>query len=211
MPTDEAWWRQSLAHGVPGIALLHTELAVSGLRPFRRVHDWLAMAAGSPVTTGATTGLFYGAPAVAYAFARAAAVRPGAYRSATESLDARIAADAHQRVDKAHSRIAAGRLPRMAEFDALRGLAGVGAYLLHRDPDGAALRAVLGYLVRLTHPLITNGQSLPGWWTLTGPTGRVDAEFPGGHGNFGLAHGITVISGVKPALAGRREIRHSVT
>jgi hypothetical protein len=51
------------------------------------------------------------------------------------------------------------------------------------------LRAVLGYLVRLTQP-VTDGQPLPGWWTLTGPTGRIDAEFPGGHGNFGLAHGI---------------------
>jgi len=62
-PTDQAWWRQSLAHGVPGIALLHTEPAAAGLRPFRRVHDWLTMVAGSPVTTGASTGLFYGAPA----------------------------------------------------------------------------------------------------------------------------------------------------
>lgn len=190
LPTDQAWWRQSLAHGVPGIALLHTELAGAGLRSFRRVHDWLTMAVGSPVTTGATTGLFYGAPAVAYALGRAAAVRPGTYRAALASMDAQIVADSHRRVDEAHARIAAGRLPVMAEFDAIRGLAGVGAYLLHRDPDSAALRAILGYLVQLTHPVTINGQPVPGWWTLTGPTGRVDAEFPGGHGNFGLAHGI---------------------
>jgi hypothetical protein len=32
----------------------------------------------------------------------------------------------------------------MAEFDAIRGLAGVGAYLLHRDPDDAALEPSWG-------------------------------------------------------------------
>lgn len=190
LPTGQAWWRQSLAHGVPGIALLHTELAAAGVRPFRRVHDWLIVAAGSAVTSGASTGLFYGAPAVAFALAGAAAVRPGTYRAALASVDARITADALRRVNKAHARIEAGHLPVMAEFDAIRGLAGVGAYLLHRDPDGAALRAILGYLVRLTQPLTINGQALPGWWTLTGPTGRIDAEFPGGHGNCGVAHGI---------------------
>lgn len=190
LPADQAWWRQSLAHGVPGIAVLHAELAAAGLRPFRRVHDWLSVATAAPVTTGAGTGLFYGAPAVAYALAGAAAVRPGAYRAALASLDARIAADAHRRVDAGHARIAAGGLPVLAEFDAIRGLAGIGAYLLHRDPHGAALRAVLGYLVQLTHPVTDNGHPLPGWWTSTGPTGRVDTDFPGGHGNCGLAHGI---------------------
>lgn len=187
LPVDQVWWCQSLAHGAPGIAVLHAELAAAGLRPFRRVHDWLAVATGVAVTTGATTGLFYGVPAVAYAIARAAVVHSGAYRTALASLKAQIAADAHCRVEAAHARISAGRLPVLAEFDAIRGLAGVGAYLLHHELDGSALRAVLGYLVRLTQP-VTKG--LPGWWTLTGPSGRVDAEFPGGHGNFGVAHGI---------------------
>ncbi|WP_229858696.1 lanthionine synthetase LanC family protein [Streptomyces poonensis] len=32
---------------------------------------------------------------------------------------------------------------------------------------------------------------MPGWWTATGPTGRIDEnDFPGGHANLGLAHGI---------------------
>jgi lantibiotic biosynthesis protein len=190
LPTDQAWWHQSLAHGAPGVALLHTELAAAGLRPFQRVHDWLTVAVSKPVTTGASTGMFYGAPAVARALAGAAAVRPGTYRSALKPLTRQIAADVHNRVDEAHTRIDAGVLPLMAEFDAIRGLAGVGAYLLHHDPSGTALRAVLGYLVRLTRPVTIDGESVPGWWTSTGPTGRVEAEFPGGHGNFGLAHGI---------------------
>ncbi|EHR53481.1 hypothetical protein FHU38_000096 [Saccharomonospora amisosensis] len=190
LPTDQPWWHQSLAHGAPGIALLHIELAAVGIRPFDRAHEWLAIAVGKPVTAGASTGGFYGAPAVARALAGAAAVRPGTYRSALGPLARQIAADAHARADTAHTRMDAGVLPLLAEFDTIRGLAGLGAYLLHHDPGSTAMGAVLGALVRLTQPVMIEGEALPGWWTLTGPTGRVDDEFPGGHGNFGLAHGI---------------------
>ncbi|MGH3870174.1 MAG: lanthionine synthetase C family protein [Pseudonocardiaceae bacterium] len=191
LPAGQAWWLQSLAHGVPGIAMLHTELAAAGLRPWQRVHDWLTVAARSPVTTGASTGLFYGAPALAFALTGAAVVHPGAYRDTLQILDARIAADARRRVRAAHARITAGHLPVLAEFDTIRGLAGIGAYLLRRDPVGDAVRAVLGYLVDLAKPIVVAGKTLPGWWTLTGPAGRPDpGEFPGGHGNAGMAHGI---------------------
>ncbi|MCP2259771.1 Lanthionine synthetase C-like protein [Streptoalloteichus tenebrarius] len=191
LPTDQPWWHQSLAHGAPGVALLHIELAAAGIRPFDRAHEWLTVVVGKPVTAGASTGGFYGAPAVARALAGAATVRPGTYRSALAPLAQQIAADAHARVDTAHTRMDAGMLPLMAEFDTIRGLAGLGAYLLHHDAGGTALRAVLGALVRLTQPVMIEGEELPGWWTLTGPTGRVEDEFPGGHGNFGLAHGIS--------------------
>jgi class I lanthipeptide synthase len=191
LPTSEPWWHQSLAHGAPGIALLHVELAAAGIRSFDRAHKWLTVVASKPVTTGASTGLFYGAPAVARALAAGAALRPGRYRSALASLTRQITADAHNRVDTAHTRMDAGALPVMAEFDTIRGLAGLGAYLLQHDPDGTALRAVLAALVRLTQPMTQEGETLPGWWTLTGPTGHADDDFPGGHGNFGLAHGIS--------------------
>ncbi len=192
LPTDRPWWHQSLAHGAPGVALLHIELAAAGIRPFDRAHEWLAAVTSKPVTAGASTGLFYGAPAVARALAGAAAVRPGTYQSALAPLTRQIAADAHNRVDKAHERMdAAGMLPQMAEFDTIRGLAGLGAHLLHHDPEGTALRAILGALVRLTQPVMVEGEALPGWWTLSGPTGYADDEFPGGHGNFGVAHGIS--------------------
>ncbi|GAA4890209.1 MULTISPECIES: lanthionine synthetase C family protein [Pseudonocardiaceae] len=191
LPTDEPWWHQSLAHGAPGVALLHIELAAAGIRPFDRAHDWLTAVTSKPITAGASTGLFYGAPAVARALAGAATVRPGTYQSALTPLTRQIAADAHNRVDKAHERMdVVGMLPQMAEFDTIRGLAGLGAHLLHHDPDGTALPAVLGALVRLTQPVMVEGEALPGWWTLTGPTGHEDDEFPGGHGNFGVAHGI---------------------
>jgi len=190
LPTGQAWWHQSLAHGAPGVALLHMELAAAELRPFDRVHNWLTTITSRPVTTGATTGAFYGAPAVARALAGAAAVRPGAYRSALRAVTTRIEADVEHRVRRARTRLDAGALPIMAEFDTIRGLAGVGAHLLHHAPDGPALRSVLDHLVRLTQPVRNGSRTVPGWWTPTGPTGRAEDDFPDGHGNVGLAHGI---------------------
>ncbi|MDF5758819.1 lanthionine synthetase C family protein [Spongiactinospora sp. TRM90649] len=191
LPSAHAWWPQSLAHGAPGVALLHIEVAAAGLRSWQRVQDWLTVTAHSPITTGRSTGLFYGAPALAFTLAAAASVRSGAYRSALASLDEPVAADARRRVAEARARIAAGRLPALAEFDTIRGLAGIAVLLLRRDPGGQAVRAVLEYLVDLTRPVsIDEGKLVPGWWTRTGATGRPDKDYPEGHGNAGMAHGI---------------------
>ncbi|MFI7221256.1 lanthionine synthetase C family protein [Micromonospora maritima] len=190
LPMRQPWWRQSLALGVPGIALLHVELAAAGLRPWQRAHDWLAAATGGPVTTGPDSHPFHGAPALAHVLTCAATQQPGAYARALDDFDRAIAADARRRVAAAQARIDVGELPALAEFDAIRGLAGVGSYLLRRAPDGEALAAVLGYLVRLAQPLRAGSEVLPGWWTGSGPSGRADSRFPGGHGNNGMAHGI---------------------
>ncbi|MFF0097730.1 lanthionine synthetase C family protein [Micromonospora sp. NPDC005257] len=190
LPTRQPWWRQSLALGVPGIALLHVELAAAGLRPWQRAHDWLATATSGPVTTGPDSHPFHGAPAITHVLACAATHQPGAYARALDDLDRATATDVRRRVAAAHARIDVGELPALAEFDAIRGLAGVGAYLLHRAPDGDELPAVLGYLVRLTQPLHVGSEVLPGWWTGSGPSGRANSRFPGGHGNNGVAHGI---------------------
>ncbi|GAA4242297.1 lanthionine synthetase C family protein [Actinomadura meridiana] len=184
------WWRQSLAHGAPGVALLHIERAATGLGSWQRAHDWLAYATHAPLTTGADSHLFYGAPAIAHALNCAAEQRPGTYQDALKRLDKVITADARARVDAAHARIDAGRLPSLNEFDVIRGLTGIGSYLLRRDPDGKQLRAVLEYLVRLTEPINVNDQTLPGWWVDTGPDGHHNERFRHGHANSGLAHGI---------------------
>jgi hypothetical protein len=197
--------RQHLAHGLPGIALLHIERAAAGLGPWQRAHDWLAAAAREPLTSGPDSHPFYGAPAFAHALACTADHLPGAYRHALDTLDRQMAADAHRRVDAAHHRIDAGRLPALAEFDTIRGLTGYGAYLLRRDPDALALRAVLGYCVRLTRPITQDGETLPGWWTETGPAGRPDERFPGGHANSGMAHGICGVLALL-ALAARHGV-----
>lgn len=199
------WWRQSLAHGIPGIALLHIELAAAGLGPWQRAHDWLAAAVRAPLTSGADSHPSYGAPALAHAVACAADHLPGSYTGALDTLDQQIVSDTSHRIAAAHRRIDQGRLPALAEFDALQGLTGYGSYLLRRNPGGDALHAVLEYLVRLTEPITLGGEPLPGWWTPSGPSGRTDRRFPGGHANNGLAHGIT---GVLSLLA--RATRSSI-
>lgn len=184
-------WRQSLAHGIPGIALLHIELAAADLGPWQRAQDWLTAAAHGPITSGPDSHPYHGAPALAHALACAADHLPGAYQRALAALDQQIAADARRRVAAAHHRIEFGAPPALAEFDGLRGLTGYGSYLLRRAPEGNAVRAVLDYLVRLAAPITHDGETVPGWWTSSGPSGRHDERFPGGHANNGLAHGIT--------------------
>ncbi|MEV0535894.1 lanthionine synthetase C family protein [Kitasatospora sp. NPDC050463] len=197
------WWRQSLAHGIPGIALLHVELAAAGLRPWQRAHDWLAATARAPVTSGPDSHPYHGAPALGHALACAGDHLPGSYQRPLHALDRQLADDAHRRLAAAHRRIDQGHPPAVAEFDAIHGLTGYGARLLHRDPDSDACRAVLEYLVRLTDPLTADGRELPGWWTTSGPSGRPDPRFPDGHANTGAAHGITGVLSLL-ALAARR-------
>jgi len=200
----QAWWSQSLAHGVPGIALLHIELAAAGRAPWQRACDWLTAATRTPVTCGADSHPSYGAPALAHALACASDRLPGSCQRALEALDRQIVVDTRRRLAAAHARIDRGNLPALGEFDALQGLTGYGAYLLRRDHSDA-VHAVVEYLVRLTGHLTIDGETLPGWWTPSGPSGRADTRFPEGHANNGLAHGITGVLSLL-ALAARQGI-----
>lgn len=190
------WWAQSLAAGALGAALLHVHRARTGRAGWHTAHTWLAFAARRPIDDGPGSHLHYGAPALAYVLHHASAEhldtdRPGRYARALEILDARTALLTRARVDAAHRRIDRGDNPALAEFDAIRGLTGLGALWLRRDPSGPQLRAVLEYLVRLTEPLpAPDGRQRPGWWTHLAPNGRRTPEFPDGHANNGLSHGI---------------------
>ena len=184
------WWGHHLAHGALGIALLHAERAAAGLGPWQRVHDWLAPAARTPLTCGPDSHLNYGAPALAFVLAVIAERLPGAYRQTLDTLDATIAADIVRRADHARTRLEAGQSPVLADFDVVRGLTGIGPYMLRRMPDGQALAAVLSYLVQLSEPASRDGVLVPGWWTPTGPNGELDNRYPTGHANAGVAHGI---------------------
>ncbi|MFJ5608184.1 lanthionine synthetase C family protein [Streptomyces sp. NPDC093221] len=199
MTTD----RQQLAYGPLGIALLHIERAAAGLGPWQRAHAWLAAATQQPFTSGPDSHPFYGAPALAHAVACAAEHQGGPYQRALAGLDAQIDRDVRRRLDTAHRRIDASGLPELAEFDVIRGLAGYGAFLLHRDPHDPTLNKLLHYCVRLTEPVAHDGEILPGWWTTSGPSGRPDKRFPGGHANNGMAHGISGVLALL-ALAARR-------
>ncbi len=183
------WLAQSLANGAAGVALLHIERARTGLSRWERAHTWLSAAAGDDISAGRNASLFFGSPAVAFAF-HAAADEPGKYVRARTALDASVATVTRRRLDQAHARIDRGDHPALAEFDLIYGLTGLGAYLLQRDPHGDPMRGVLSYLVRLTEPLHHDGEGQPGWWTDLAPSGRMSPEYPGGHGNFGMAHGI---------------------
>ena len=189
------WWAQALASGALGVALLHVQRARTGRAGWPIAHRWLAFTARTLLDDGPGSHLHYGVPALAYVLHHANADHPGRYARALETLDARTALLTRARVDAAHRRIDRIDTPALGEFDAIRGLTGLGALWLRREPGGPHLRAILEYLVRLTEPLPgsppgLDGQQRPGWWTHLAPNGRRTPDFPDGHANNGLSHGI---------------------
>ncbi|WUM89037.1 lanthionine synthetase C family protein [Streptomyces sp. NBC_00322] len=182
---------QSLAQGAAGIALLHVERAHARLGPWSVAHRWITQASSGDVSAADTTGLFLGAPAIAFLLNTTPTAFNARYSDAWTTLHAHVTALAHRRTDTALARMFRGDLPTFAEYDVFYGLTGIGAYLLRSDPSSSALERILNYLVTLTRPLETDGRSLPGWWVGHDPRRGHSAHFPGGHGNIGAAHGIT--------------------
>ncbi|MER6174200.1 lanthionine synthetase C family protein [Streptosporangium sp. NPDC001681] len=191
VPSDSGRaWSQSLAGGAAGIALLHIERAHSGHGDEALAHAWLRAAFTAPVTAAANANLYVGAPALAFV-THAAAASAGRSQHTLATLDQAVANLTRARLEAAHARIDRGELPEMKEFDLIRGLTGLGVYHLRCNPDHELTHDVLAYLVRLTQPLPTR-HGLPAWWTPVAPNGERDPdEFPGGHGNLGLSHGIS--------------------
>lgn len=188
-PSATRWHHQSLSKGAPGIALLHALHAHSDHRS-EVVHRWLRHATGSDgLSVGPGAGLWFGAPALAFAIAMTS---PERYPDALATLDAAVTTLTETRLAAARTRIRDARRPRLAEFDVVRGMSGLGAYLLRRDPAAPLLREVLAYLVTLTRPLRAArdaaGPGAPGWWSSDPPPGR--STDSGGHANLGMAHGI---------------------
>ncbi len=154
------------------------------------------------------------------AFTLHAASQPG-YAPVLAVLDEHIAALTRYRLRRARERIDARLMPSLREYDLIRGLTGIGAYLLHRfspttgptrPTGGTLLQEVLAYLIRLTHPLtLDDGPVVPGWWTGNAPNDEPSPDWPGGHGNLGIAHGIAVILGCQSLLAAHCEVSCSDT
>ena len=183
-------WPQSLAGGAAGIALLHIERAFAGRADWSTAHRWLQFAARDELTAAPNAGLYMGAPAVAFAL-RAPATELGTYRTAMTQLDTAVVNLTRRHLADAQSRIERRERPLLKEFDLIRGITGLGSYHLHRHPDHPITRSVLEYLTRLTEPMPKDSEQLPAWWTDTSTTGNPDPDaFPGGHGNFGMSHGI---------------------
>jgi hypothetical protein len=190
LPTGWRRGPQSLGGGAAGIALLHIERARSGHSSWDTAHAWLSAAVSDHLTAGSNAGPFFGAPALA-AVMHAAVERPGKLDRALRQLDTATLALTHRRLDHARARLDRAERPAMAEFDLICGLSGLGAHYLHFHPHDEITADVLAYLVRLTEPPRADTGRLPGWWTEVGTTGARTPDFPGGHGNLAMSHGIS--------------------
>jgi hypothetical protein len=190
LPAGQRWRAQSLTKGAAGIALLHIERAHAGAGSWRSAHTWVSAAAGAEISAADDTGLHFGAPALSFTLHAAGADGTARYGTTLAGIDAHVTALTHRRVDLAQARIDRDDPPAFAEYDLLHGLTGIGAHLLHNAPGSDALGRVLTYLVRLTTPLRTDGETLPGWWVFHDPHVTQSGDFPGGHANLGIAHGI---------------------
>ncbi|MDX2531539.1 lanthionine synthetase C family protein [Streptomyces scabiei] len=181
-------WPQSLAGGASGIALLHIERARTGHGDWATARVWLKAAVQGEVSAAANANLYFGAPALAYVMHRAASAS-SRYLPVFDRLDSATLALTRNRLAAAHQRISRAERPLMEEFDLIRGLSGLGSYHLSRHPHHEITADVIAYLVRLTEPL-PGPAGLPPWWTDVAPSGVLHPDYPGGHGNVGLAHGI---------------------
>ncbi|MFH9731851.1 lanthionine synthetase C family protein [Streptomyces sp. NPDC017260] len=195
-----------LGRGVPGAVVYEGALARGSGRWAAAHRAARAMTLQAPTGHPESAGLFYGAPAVAFALHSAG--HP-AYQSALGLLDEALAEMVARKLSAAERRMDSGRPPRMSEYDLISGLTGLGAYFLTRNmEEDRALHDVLGYLVRLLQePVTAHGHEMPGWWTSDSPNSRPDEGWPAGHGNFGMAHGVAGPIALL-ALAGREG--HSV-
>ncbi|MGW9212298.1 lanthionine synthetase C family protein [Embleya sp. NPDC055664] len=193
---------QDLFAGTPGVALLYG--ARAGLAEWTTAHTWARAMTRDPVHAHPDfLCLSQGAPAVAFALRE---IGHRAYGRALDVLDDAITAGIRHRLGRAHERIDRGELPALREYDLVGGMTGLGAYLLHQGQDTLLLRDVLGYLTRLTHPIRSGADELPGWWTRDSPGGQPSPHWPGGHLNLGIAHGC---AGVLTLLS--TAMRHGVT
>ncbi|MGW1997709.1 lanthionine synthetase C family protein [Embleya sp. NPDC001921] len=192
-------WPQSLGGGASGIALLHIERARTDRGDWDTAHTWLVAALRGDISAAANASLYFGAPALAFVTYGAAAAS-NRYLRVLDRLDAATIDVTRNRLAAAHQRIDRAERPLTEEFDLIRGLSGLGAYHLTRHPQHEITRDVLAYLVRLTEPMPVPG-ALPPWWAAVAPTGAPHIDVPGGHGDFGIAHGIgSVLSVLSRAL-----------
>ncbi|HET9974411.1 MAG TPA: lanthionine synthetase C family protein [Streptosporangiaceae bacterium] len=180
---------QDLGRGAAGAALGRIAAArLTGLPP-RATASWIRAMTAGPVTANASASLFHGAPAVAFVLHTGA--HP-AYAAMLASLDEHVNDLTALKLAAAYQRIDRGELTRPSEYDLISGLTGLGVYHLVRHGSAASgmTAAVLGYLVTLAEPVYWHGESLPGWWSGTGPASTPDPAWPTGHLNLGMAHGI---------------------
>jgi hypothetical protein len=178
---------QSLARGAVGTALLHVERAWAGCGSWETAQAYIRQVVAGPVDAAEQAGLYYGAPAVAFLLHTAADRHPR-YRAASEALDKHVLRLARRRLASAAARTERGECAAFADYDLFYGLTGVGALLLRHLHDSDELAGILRYVITLaTRPRHEDSVKLPGWWVAHYPDEILPT--PGGHANFGMAHG----------------------
>ncbi|MFC9164840.1 lanthionine synthetase C family protein [Streptomyces fungicidicus] len=185
---EPIWAELTLGSGSPGLALAFAGAARDAARQVPRAHAYLTAGtralSGGP---GAAGGIFKGPGALAFAVLLAHRTT-GGYLSALQRFDA------YQRelVRTVLPPVEDRPLPTIGRYEVVRGLAGVGRYLLARaESCEEPLTAVLDYLVRLSLGTVEHqGAAVPRWWALDAPRIGSESAFPGGHLNLGLSHGV---------------------
>ncbi|MDT6983281.1 lanthionine synthetase C family protein [Streptomyces lusitanus] len=185
---EPVWAELTLGSGSPGLALAFAGVARDAARQVPRAHAYLTT--GTRAVSGgaaAASGIFKGPGALAFAVLVAHRTT-GGYVSALERFDA------YQRdlVRTVLPPVEDRPLPTIGHYEVVRGLTGVGRYLLARaETCEEALTAVLHHLVRLSLGTVRHqGAQVPRWWALDAPRIGAERAFPGGHLNLGLSHGV---------------------
>ncbi|WP_433513459.1 lanthionine synthetase C family protein [Nonomuraea sp. CA-143628] len=187
--TVPIWSRASLASGYSGLALFFAELSELDPSYAKHAHDYLNRAMLNAHSLQGY-GLHQGVTGLAFA-AAACARGMGAFHLARSRLDSTI----EHAVLGVTRRVLSGQVQLASiqsydVYDPLKGITGVGEYLLTHGPkDSPLLPAILRSLVELGRPFQQEGMSMPGWWISASPASGI-APYREGHLNFGLAHGM---------------------
>lgn len=189
------WGPVTLSNGLPGIALLHNELARTDPRWARSAHR-VVQSAAEAMSDWPSRGLYAG-PAALLAAVQTSA---GRYPTLRRRLAAWVAADQLSRLDA----VRPGPGVAWEAYDVVNGLSGTARILIDclDDPQESlpevseAVLATLRHLTRITRPVRADAGArtadVPGWWVSPHLllTDRDRGDYPGGEFNVGLAHGI---------------------
>lgn len=185
---EPVWAELTLGSGSPGLALAFAGAARHPERQVPRAHAYLT--AGTRAVSGgpgAASGIFKGPGALAFAVLVA-------HRATGGYVSALARFDAYQRdlVRAVLPPVEDRPLSTIGHYEVVRGLTGVGRYLLARaETCEEPLTAVLDHLVRLSVGTVSHqGARVPRWWALDAPRIGSEEAFPGGHLNLGLSHGV---------------------
>lgn len=186
---DWPYHPMSLADGHSGLAVLFARLSDESPELREAAHEHLATAARSPRPR--VENLFDGLPSLGFA-ARSIARADGDYQRMLARIDPHVVRLAEMLLAAEETRLREG-VPdaKMACYDVVSGLTGLGRYLLACGADvRTVLERVLCYLVRLTDSVRIHGHRVPGWWTSDPAVLAEPVAHPNGHFNLGMAHGI---------------------